>query len=41
METKAMARDIDDDAYFGGGLPDDYYKYEGDEKPEEHEDEEE
>lgn len=30
METKTMAHDIDDDLYFGGGLPDDY-EYEGDE----------
>lgn len=35
METKAMAHDIDDDTYFGGGMPDDY-KYEGDEEPEEY-----
>ena len=26
-------RDIDDDNYFGGGLPDDTWKYEGDEEP--------
>ena len=28
-----MAHDIDDDTYFGGGLPDDY-KYNGDKEPE-------
>lgn len=32
-----MARDIDDDLYFGGGMPDDY-KHDGDEEPEEYED---
>ena len=37
METKGMAHDIDDDLYFGGGMPDDY-KYDGDEEPEEYED---
>ena len=32
-----MAHDIDEDTYFGGGLPDNY-KYDGDEEPEEYED---
>lgn len=31
-------RDIDDDSYYGGGLPDDY-RYDGDEEPEEYDDE--
>lgn len=39
METRGMGRDIDDDLYFGGGMPDDY-KYDGDEEPEDYYDEE-
>ena len=35
-----MAHDIDDDTYFGGGLPDNY-KYDGDEEPIEYDDEDE
>lgn len=29
-----MARDIDDDTYFGGGLPDSFYEDEAHEEPE-------